>query len=163
LNRYKTGKIDALLNDDYKGYSGKLSRFEKACLDNHLDQNTYLRTQDIVSYVFKEFKVEYSLSGMKDLLHRLNYSYKKPKLVPGKADTNAQEKFVEFYKELKRTKRANDPVYFMDGSHPQHNSVGAYGWIRKGKIKKVKLKSLKVTQDVKDSISIVLLILKNLV
>ena len=138
LNRYKTGKIDALLNDAYKGYSGKLSKFEKEYLDNHLDQNTYLRTQDIVSYVFKKFKVEYSLSGLKDLLHRLNYSYKKPKLVPGKADANAQEEFVEFYKELKRTKRANDPVYFMDGSHPQHNSVGAYGWIRKGKIKELK-------------------------
>lgn len=138
LNRYKTGKIDSLLNDDYKGYSGKLSKSEKACLDNHLDQNTYLRTQDIVSYVSKEFKVEYSLSGMKDLLHRFNYSYKKPKLVPGKADANAQEEFVGFYKELKRTKRASDPVYFMDGSHPQHNSVAAYGWIKKGKIKELK-------------------------
>ena len=55
LNRYKTGKIDAPLNDDYKGYSGKLSRSEIVYLDDHLGQNTYLRTQDIVSYVFKEF------------------------------------------------------------------------------------------------------------
>ena len=138
LNRYKTGKINALLNDDYKGYSGKLSKSETEYLDSHLDQNTYLRTQDIVSYVSKEFKVEYSVSGMKDLLHRLNYSYKKPKLVPGKADANAQEEFVEFYKELKNTKGANDPVYFMDGSHPQHNSVATYGWIKKGKTKELK-------------------------
>ena len=138
VKRYKAGGINALLNDDYKGYSGKLSKSEKEHLDNHLDQNTYLRTQDIVSYVAKEFKVEYSGSGMNDLLHRLNYSYKRPKLVPGKADAKAQEEFVEFYKELKSTKGANDPVYFMDGSHPQHNSVAAYGWIKKGKTKELK-------------------------
>ncbi len=101
MNRYKTGKIDALLNDDYKGYSGKLSKFEKECLDNHLDQNTYLRTRDIVSYVSKEFKVEYSLSGMKDLLHRLNYSYKKPKLVPGKADTKCPGRICRILQGIK--------------------------------------------------------------
>ena len=138
LNRYKRGKINTLLNDDYKGYSGKLSKAEKESLDKHLDQNTYLRTQDIVSYVFKEYKVEYSISGMNDLLHKFGYTYKKPKLVPGKADAKAQEEFVEFYKELKKTKGANDYIYFMDGAHPQHNSVAAYGWIKKGTVKELK-------------------------
>lgn len=136
--RYETGRLNALLNDGYKGYSGKLSKSEINQLDIHLNQNTYLRTQDVASYVAKEFKIEYSISGMKDLLHRLNYSYKKPKLVPGKADEKAQEEFVEYYKELKNTKDANDPVYFMDGSHPQHNSVAAYGWIKKGTVKELK-------------------------
>ncbi len=41
---------------------------EKEYLDNHLDQSTYLRTQDIVSYVFKEFKVEYIVSAIYDIL-----------------------------------------------------------------------------------------------
>ena len=41
---------------------------------------------------------------MTDMLHRLNYSYKKPKLASGKADANAQEEFVEFYKELRGIK-----------------------------------------------------------
>ena len=75
---------------------------------------------------------------MTDLLHRLNYSYKKTKLVPGKADTEAQKEFIEFYNELKETKGVNDPVYFMDGTHPQHNSVATYGWIKKGKVKEIK-------------------------
>ena len=26
----------------------------------------------------------------------------------------------------------------MDGTHPQHNSVAAYGWIKKGKAKELK-------------------------
>ena len=138
LNRYKTGALNALINDNYKGYSGKLLKPEIEQLDIHLNEKTYLRTQDIVLYVTKNFKVEYSLSGMKDLLHRLGYAYKKPKLVPGKPDVKAQEEFIESYKELKSTKGANDPVYFMDGSHPQHNSVAAFGWIKKGKTKELK-------------------------
>ncbi len=134
IKRYKSGELNALLNDNYKGYSGKLLKPEIGQLDSHLNETTYLRTQDIVSYVAKHFKVAYSISGMTDLLHRLNYSYKKPKLVPGKADAEAQEEFIEFYNELKETKGVNDPVYFMDGTHPQHNCVAAYGWIKKGKV-----------------------------
>ncbi len=59
-------------------------------------------------------------------------------MVPGKADAKAQEEFVEFYKKLKETKGANDYIYFMDGAHPQHNSVAAYGWIKKGTVKELK-------------------------
>ncbi len=92
-----------------------------------------MRIQDIVSYVFKQFKVKYSISGMTVLIHRLGYAYKKPKIVSGKADVKAQEEFIEHYKELKATKGVNDPIYFMDGVHPQHNSVAAYGWIKKCK------------------------------
>ncbi len=111
IKRYKSGELNALLNDNYKGYSGKLLKPEIEQLDSHLNETTYLRTQDIVSYVAKHFKVAYSISGMTDLLHRLNYSYKKPKLVPGKADAEAQEEFIEFYNELKETKGVNDPIY----------------------------------------------------
>ena len=138
LKRYNSGGLEALLNDNQKGYGGKLSKLEMEQLDNHLNHNTYASTKEIVCYVAKQFRVEYSTSGMADLLHRLHYTYKKPKLVPGKADVKAQEEFVEFYKELKETKGANDYIYFMDGAHPQHNSVAAYGWIKKGTVKVLK-------------------------
>ena len=55
---------------------------------------------------------------MTRLHHRLNYTYKKPKLVPEKADAKAQKEFIEYYKELKKSKGANDYIYFMDGAHP---------------------------------------------
>ena len=138
LNRYKDGGLKSLLSDDYKGYGGKLSNAEIVQLDDHLSENTYVRTQDIISYVSKQFKEKYSISGMTDLLHRIGYAYKKSKLVPGKADVKAQEEFVEFYKELKQAKGAKDPIYYVDGVHPQHNSVAAYGWIKKGKVKELK-------------------------
>ena len=136
--RYKHGGLKSLLSDDYKGYSGKLNKAEAVQFDKHLSENTYLRTQDVKSYVLKRFKKKYSTSGMNYLLHRMGYVYKKPKLVPGKAEVKAQEEFVEFYKELKEAKGANDAIYHMDAAHPQHNSVACYGWIKKGKIKELK-------------------------
>ena len=138
LKRYKTGKLNSLLDDNDKGYSGKLCGLEIVQLDEHLKENTYLSTKEVVSYVIKRFKVKYSVSGMTGLLHRLGYVYKKPKLVPGKADTKAQEEFIASYRELKETKGATDPISFMDGTHPQHNSVVAYGWIKKGTTKEIK-------------------------
>ncbi|MCG6868568.1 MAG: hypothetical protein LJE91_07520, partial [Gammaproteobacteria bacterium] len=57
---------------------------------------------------------------------------KKPKVVPGKADPEAQKAFLRDYENLKENKGENDPIYFMDGTHPQHNTVSSYGWIKRG-------------------------------
>lgn len=42
------------------------------------------------------------------------------------------------FKELMRYKSPNVPVLFMDATHPRHNSMLAYGWIKKGERKEVK-------------------------
>ena len=97
LKRYKTGKIDALLNDNYKGDSEKLCGLEIVQLDEHLNENTYLSTKEVVSYVSKQFQVSFSVSVMTGWLHQWGYVYKKPKLVPGKADAKAQEEFISSY------------------------------------------------------------------
>ena len=36
-------------------------------------------------------------------------------------------------------KKANDNIYFVDATHPQHNNMPFYGWIYKGAIKQQKL------------------------
>jgi hypothetical protein len=70
---------------------------------------------------------------MTPVLRRLGYVYKKPKVLPGKADAQAQRDFLaNGYKKINDNKGANDPVYFMDAVHPQHNPVLAYGWIKRG-------------------------------
>jgi len=51
-----------------------------------LEKHIYLTTSEVIEYVKNKFSVIYSLSGMRDLLHRLGYEYKKPKLVPGNPD-----------------------------------------------------------------------------
>jgi transposase len=55
-----------------------------------LNRKIYLSTAEIVSFVKRTFGIEYSSGGMVNLLHRLGFSYKKPSLVPGKADEVAQ-------------------------------------------------------------------------
>ena len=42
------------------------------------------------------------------------------------------------YEKLKQTKGDEDPVYFMDAVHPQHNPVTAYGWIKRGEEQEVR-------------------------
>jgi len=78
---------------------------------------------------------------MRDLLHREGYIYKKPKLVPGNPDREAQEDFVRYYEELMETKESNVEVLFVDAVHPEHNTMAGYGWIKKGETRKLKMNS----------------------
>ncbi|WP_218141724.1 winged helix-turn-helix domain-containing protein [Nitrosomonas sp. Nm51] len=65
----------------------------------------------------------HSESGITQLLHRLGFVYKKPRLIPGKANAELQKDFIERYRKLKAEKAPNDPIYFMDATHPQHNPI----------------------------------------
>lgn len=132
VKNYREGGIDALIANNYKGCSAKLSGIQLAELDSHLQASTYLTVDAIVAYVEEKYDVLYSTSGMTDLLHRLNFTYKKSKLVPAKADRKKQEEFLEELESIRKNKGKNDPILYMDGVHPQHNTMLAYGWIKKG-------------------------------
>ena len=45
---------------------------------------------------------------------------------------------MEHYKALKENLKEQDQIYFMDGVHPQHNTIASYGWIKKGQTKHLK-------------------------
>lgn len=125
----------------YHGSQPKLSDEQMTLLDQHLSEHVYLTVAAIVEYVQDRFGIGYTVNGMTSLLHRMDYTYKKPKAVPGKADATAQQQFVKQYESLKNSKKPDDPIYFMDGVHPQHNSVAAYGWIKKGHTQTIKSNS----------------------
>ena len=72
------------------------------------------------------------------LLHRLGFSYKKPNLVPGKANEEDQLQFLEELEKLKNKMLPEDKVLYVDGVHPQHNSLPSYGWLPKGEETKLK-------------------------
>lgn len=132
LARYRHGGLPALLKAHYKGSQARLSAEALAELEAHLEHQLYGSVKEIVAYVAERYGITYSERGMTDLLHRLGFTYKKAKVVPGKADAEAQEGFVEQYEKLKEEKGKDDPIYFMDGTHPHHNPMPAYGWIKKG-------------------------------
>ena len=130
---YQAGGIEALIKNNYKGSSAKLTAEELKALDAHLENKTYLRVEAIIAYVKAKYGVIYSVSGMTNLLHRLHYTYKKSKLVPAKADAKKQEQFLNDLQTIRENKGKDDPILYMDGVHPQHNTMLAYGWIKKGK------------------------------
>ena len=132
VKRYQSGGINALITDHYLGSFSKLSVVQLQELTTHLEQNTYLTVEAVIAHVKESYDVLYSVSGMTDLLHRLKFTYKKSKLVPAKADKEKQEHFLKQLDELRTSKGKNDPVLYMDGVHPQHNTMLAYGWIKKG-------------------------------
>jgi hypothetical protein len=71
------------------------------------------------------------------LLHRLGFSYKKPRKIPGKADIEEQKKFLREYRKIRKNMGSNDNLLFLDGAHPQHNPLVMSGWIKKGQDKKI--------------------------
>ena len=130
---YQQGGTDLLLTVRYQGSDPKLSPDQIRELDQHLSATTYLRAQDVVAYVKETFGVVYTVAGMTDLLRRLDYVYKKPTLTPGRhPEVAVQQAFIADYQKLKENKGKDDPIYFMDGVHPRHNPVAAYGWIKRG-------------------------------
>lgn len=131
---YQEKGIDKLLEDNYLGCVGKLSKTETKKIVEHLEQKVYQNAIDIVEYINKEFGIKYTAQGLVKFLHRIGFVYKKPKHVPCKANEELQRKFVdETYKKLKENLGEKDKIYFMDGTHPHYNSMPAYGWIKKGK------------------------------
>jgi len=136
---YEDGGVERLCSDEYEGRSSKLSSTEEDCLKEELRRKIYLCTNEIIAYIESNFGVSYSQSGITYLLHRLGFSYKKPNLVPGKANPEAQRAFLRQMKKLKGKKKPEDKLYYIDGVHPQHNSLPSYGWLPRGE--EVKLKS----------------------
>ncbi len=134
IKAYLSGKK---LKPSNGGSTGKLTDGETSKLIAHLEENTYLYVKDICQYIKKTFNKKYSISGMTKWLQNHNFRYKKPHAVPAKADKNKQEEFLIYYDRLKKKAKKNEPIYFVDSVHPQHQTKLSYGWILKGKRKEI--------------------------
>lgn len=139
--RYEEGGIPELLKNNHKGSMCRLSEAEIEILKSELQSTIHLTTQSVIHFVEINFGILYRQSGMRDLLHRLGYEYKKPKLIPGNPNTEAQEIFVEQYNEFMQNKPKNSEVLFLDAVHPEHNALAAYGWIKRGEKRELKTNS----------------------
>jgi transposase len=137
LKLYQDEGLDALVESHYKGKHPKLTEEQCTALKTHLQDVIYPNAKSIAAYIAETFDVTYTPEGLTHLLHRIGFVYKKTKPVPGKADPEKQKAFLETYRQLKERKGPNDRIYFMDGAHPNHNAMPAYGWIQKGVIKEI--------------------------
>ncbi len=132
---YKKVGLKKYIEDGYIPYSGKLSEEQLTLLDEHLEENCYSDSKFICQFIEEEFDVKYTPTGLIPLLHRLGYEYKETKVVPGKADEQAQVEFLEEVLPaiLEEQKAGQAVVYYSDGCHPTHNTIKSRGWIKRGK------------------------------
>jgi len=130
--QYLSFGAESLLQDNNKGGFSYLDSKQLALLNKELERNTYADSKGIIVWISTNFNITYTPSGITALLNRMGFVYKKPILVPCKANVEKQQEFVTQYKELKQNLKENDQIYFMDGVHPQHNTIATFGWIKKG-------------------------------
>lgn len=129
IEDYKSSKK---LHLESGGSDEKLSKNQSEKLEIHLQEHTYLYIKDIIAYVEAAFRVVYTVPGMRSWLQRHGFSYKKPAIVPGKANKEQQQAWLAEYEKLKASLPANETICFIDGVHPTHNVQPSYGWIKKG-------------------------------
>lgn len=129
------------LKPENGGSIEKFSVEQSQQLIEHLKTHTYLYVKDIVAYVSATMKVGYTVHGMRAWLHRHGFSYKKPAVVPGKANAQQQQAWIDEYNKLKQGLAEDETICFMDGVHPTHNVQPAYGWIQTGVRKGVRANS----------------------
>jgi transposase len=129
---YREGGEKALLSTYYMGKSCLLTKEELQEVEEFVEKNTPQSATAVVEFVRKEFGKEYTVSAIVALLHRLGFIYKKPKLVPGKADPEKQEQFLKEIQQIQEELGEEDVLFYADGVHPQHNTKAAYGWFRRG-------------------------------
>jgi transposase len=71
-------------------------------LNDELKRKIFLSSKKNCKFVGRELGAQYSPEGQVHLLHRMSFVYKKMTQVPGKANAEAQEKFLqEVYVKLK--------------------------------------------------------------
>lgn len=109
-----------------------LTEIQTRELVEHLTHNTYAHTHQICIHIQQTYGVTYSVAGLNKWLHKNGFSYKKPKGVPHKFDSEKQDKFIEEYAALKTTLAKDEAIVFIDAVHPTQATKVSSGWIRKG-------------------------------
>ena len=132
LENYQSNGLDKYLENNYRGYWGKLSSHDMVRLRKELKTRLYENAQEICEFIKTEFGVEYLAEGLVSLLHRIGFEYKKTKQVPCKGEAVAQTEFLADFTKLQANKTEDEVHYFIDAVHPTLNSEPSYGWIEKG-------------------------------
>lgn len=139
--QYKAKGVEGLLEYHYHGGKSHLTVLEQTTLEEYLILNIHTTAQQIQGYIQRSYGKTYSLNGVTKLLHRMGFTYKKPKVVPGNVSASAQKAFLNTYYALKETLGEKDHIYFSDATHPTHNTKPSYGWIKRGKKNDIYIKS----------------------
>ena len=132
---YRLQGLTGYLAAAQPGYWGLLTSAQLAGLGRELDQTLYTDCRAVADWVVATYGVQYTVSGLTDLLHRLDDSYKLTTAVPCQADAAAQTAFLAgpLAPLLAQAEAGTAVVYFADAAHPTHNTRATHVWTQTGK------------------------------
>lgn len=133
IRLFLDGSFDALVQTNYKGKEAKLDKEQQQRLKIELKTRVYNTAYQVIAWVEQEFGVTYRLRGMQALLKRLGFTYKKNRLIPSRADPEAQRQFVNWFEKVRAELGPDDRIYFGDAVHAKHNAEAGYAWSESGK------------------------------
>lgn len=119
----------------YAGHAPVLDAAQAAELSTELAGRVYPTAKAVCGFVAARFGLAYTPHAMARLLGRLGFVWKRPKVVPAKADAEAQKSFRdEVLLPLMAAAEADPatPLLFVDATHPAYDAHPASGWIRRG-------------------------------
>lgn len=117
------------LTNRHKGSESKLSKHQTAELIIYLKGTTFLDLKPIINHVFSTYGITYTQSGMTAWLKAHGFRYKKPHTVPSKHNPAKQQEFID---EIAQVINNHEQLFYLDATHPSHQSKLAFGWIFKG-------------------------------
>lgn len=129
LEDYRNSKK---LKPENGGSQSFLTPSQTDAILKHLETHTYVKASEICEYVKATYTVQFTVSGMTKWLHHNEFSYKKPKGTPAKADPEKQAAFIQYYENLLNSIPEDEPIEFGDGVHPTMATKITHGWIRTG-------------------------------
>jgi transposase len=137
--KYDSDGLEQFLDRHYVPYTGRLSETQLAELATEVDTGLYGTTRQVADWIAVHFDVQYSVSAVQAILHKLDFVYKKVLQVPGQLNAAQQEQYLEVLEPfLKEADPESEAIYFVDGVHPQHNTRADRAWIKRGTEKELK-------------------------
>jgi len=129
--------LEEWYKDNYIEYEGKLTKAERNEIEKYVEENIINDSKKIIQYIKEKYNKDFSSDGIVKLLHRLGFEYKQTTLIPSQYDAEKQKSFKETYEARLAAMKKNEEIVFIDGVHPQHNTVCGKAWIKKGETKNI--------------------------
>lgn len=123
--------LDFLPLSSYSQREGHLNFKQEQNLKEYLTKRPPRSTDEVREYIKALYDCNFSRSGAIKLMHRLGFSYKKPKILPLQATEDKQQEFIKAYEMLINGLYNDEAIVFVDGVHPEHQSKPAHGWFLK--------------------------------
>jgi transposase len=132
-DRYKLSKdIQEFQRTHYHTPACRLSNDQLEVIKGYI-QNSYItKSSQLIDFIYKEYGVNYSPSGVRKLMLRMGFSYKQLNLFPGNASAQEQKAFEDDYYKTEAKLAANEAIMFLDGAHPIHNVRPSKTWSLRG-------------------------------